>query len=121
MTPCICAIFHAITMLASELQRIGHRLHLVGTPRLRRADAAGVDHALERVDSLAPVEHAAQLAPEIGVGKVVGQERRSQQLARWLRNFSGPTAVVATFTPLPSPGVGVKECANRPCCNQSGS
>ena len=57
MTPCICAVFHAITMLASKFQRIGHRLHLVGTPRLRCRDAVGVDHALKRVDRLAPVEH----------------------------------------------------------------
>ena len=56
MTPGICAVFHAITMLASKLQRIGHRLHLVGTPRLRCRDAVGVDHALKRVDRLAPVE-----------------------------------------------------------------
>ena len=50
--------------VGQQAQRIGDGLHLVGTPGLRRRDAAGVDRALERVDRLAAVEDPSQLAPE---------------------------------------------------------
>jgi hypothetical protein len=80
--------------VGQQAERIGHGLHLIGTPRLSCRDTAGVDRALERVHGLAAVEHPAKLAPEGGVDKVVGQERRPEQLAElqlesWLKTSGG--------------------------------
>jgi hypothetical protein len=55
--------------VGQQAQRVGHRLHLVGAPGLRRPDTAGVDRALERIDRLAAVEHPAQLPAEASLTK----------------------------------------------------
>ena len=63
---CICAVFQAITMLASKLC-VGRRLHLVGALGLRRARSSSIDRALEGIDRLAAIEHPPQLSPKAGV------------------------------------------------------
>src|SRR3546814_16944241 len=62
-----------------QAQRSGHSLHFIDTFGLRRADPAGINGALEGVNSLAPIEHPAQLVPESVLDKVVSQKRRTQQ------------------------------------------
>src|SRR2546427_3961698 len=62
-----------------QAQRIGHSLHFIDTFGRRRADPAGINGALEGVNSLAPIEHPAQLVPESVLDKVVSQKRRTQQ------------------------------------------
>ncbi len=53
----------------------------ISSTRLACAGAhpAGINGALEGVNSLAPIEHPAQLVPESVLDKVVSQKRRTQQ------------------------------------------
>ena len=81
-TACMCAVFHAITMLASRLG--ASATACISSDRRAWAGPTrpGVDRAFERVRLLAPVEHPAQFPAKAGVDEMVRQERRSQQLSQ---------------------------------------
>ena len=64
--------------VGEEAQGIRNRLHLLGLLGLTAGDAAGIDRALQRVDGLAPVEHAQQFATKDIVEKVIAQEHGAQ-------------------------------------------